>query len=805
MSINMFPTHDDPIQFIDLIKTISFAKGVYIVLNTDGKLQEGDTDHEYQLSPHTITPLEASSTTDLNRYANQAIITIDEDWTEETSTETTTVETGYGISRTIVKIGDQLQTIDTDLGSGNGIEEEWTWDEDGNLTRYDKTETATLEIVTEYTTWSIDSGTGVFTVFQSKIVQKRANPMGDWYYYRKYESTTTTYLDDTAPVAIEEYTFWYFPEEPAWHYKYWVHRVGLPQTPGIIESSRNDYYEYSEADDNWYLQRTVNEGGLTRPEWTKMLQMDKIGMHFCATAEDEPSISFLGVIEQEFAGYGLTDIEDVEDAALNFLAYCQRSDICNVTIPMIPCLVGDVVTWNGEEWTIEQVTHKLDTLSTDLLISKASALEAIKEASFGDPDDIGAAMVALLETKAKRLDNAARATIIAQIDYETYQVHIQGEAESKVRTARIDYRRGETFQPGKEVLLVRPTGKSSGWEIVTRRNDPVTILSTVTAPAPPAPALEFYLGRTIYTPESDVLMLHLGDGYKFEVKWGYEGDTIRKYTKQDGEWKADDSDYENYVWQDGHGLVLKELGYPPLSPASYPEQTMSGSIRLMSAAGVWTDWHDFTYKMIAPCITDFFWEEGTPEEGESTADVPSAYIKPVTFSINCDFRSLLANVYLEWTDDTDPDRGWGRAPIGTVTHFRAVDTSTPVAVTGYYQWQFSETGAVDTWHSTPTTADHFSRVGNGTDWGDALRGTYEFKDRIQAHLGMGYPYVIDWFSADAQAQKSGEYLDYILEEEMRLSFDNGVEVYVPPYPGETVNYKPRISMDFVYGWEDPNE
>lgn len=811
MNIDMFPTHGDPILFVDLIKSISMAKGVYIALDNYGGLREGTDDHEFQLSPQTITPLEANSTTDLNRYANQAVITVDEDWTEETSIETTTVETGYGISRTIKKIGDQLQSISTDLGSGNGIEEEWTWDTEGNLTRYDKTETATLEIVTSYITWAIDTPSGQFSVYENKVVQRRANPMGSWYNYRKYEKTTVTYLDDKAPVTIDEYTFWYFPEEPAWHYKEWVHRVGLPQTPGIIESSRNDYYEYSETDSNWHMQKTVNEGGLLRPEWTKMLQMDKMGKHFVGTAEDEPSISFLGVIEKEFAAYGLTTIGDVETAAMNFLHYCQRADISTVEIPMVPCSVGDVVQWSGESWTIETITHKFDTLSTILEISKTSSLEAIKEASFGDPEDIGESMVKILETKAKRLDNAARAKIIAQIDFETYQIHIQGEAASKVRTARTDYRRGETFQPGKEVLVVRPTGKRSGWEIVTRRNDPPTIMSTVQAPAPPAPDLEFYLGRTIYHPHGDKLMIHLGEGYRFEVKWGYEGDTTRKYTKQAGEWKYDGVGIENTVYQDGHGMILKELGFPPLNPVDYPQQTMNASIRLMSSAGVWTDWHDFSYTMAAPCITKFEWYEDDPEEGTSTADVPSALVKPVLFFINCDFRGLLANTELEWTDENDPDRGWGSAPIGTVTHFRQRYTQTSVAVTGYYQWQFSESGLVDTWHNTPTTKDHFVRIGNGTDWGDAVRGVSHFNDRIWVHLGMGYPITIDWFSEAAQSEKSGPEMDYFLGQTMRISYDgpgeggSGTELYNPPYPGETVSYRPRIEMYHIYSWEDPNE
>lgn len=830
MSISMFPTHDDPIQFVDLIKTISFAKGVYIVLDTDGNLQEGETDHEYQLSPHTITPLEASSTTDLNRYANQAIITIDEDWTEETSTETTTVETGYGISRTIVKIGDQLQSIDTDLGSGNGIEEEWTWDEDGNLTRYDKTETATLEIVTEYTTWSIDSGTGQFTVFQSKIVQKRANPLGSWYYYRKYESTTTTYLDDTAPVAIEEYTFWYFQEESAWHYKYWVHRVGLPQTPGIIESSRNDYYEYSETDANWHLQRTVNEGGLTRPEWTKMLQMDKIGMHFCATAEDEPSISLVGVIEKEFAAYGLMAIEDVEAAARNYLHYCQRADISLVEIPMVPCLLGDIVTWNGEEWTIEQVTHKLNTLSTELLISKTSSLETIKEASFGDPEDIGESLVKLLETKAKRLDNAARAKIIAQIDFETYQVHIQGEASTKVRTARVDYRRGETFQPGKEVLLVRPTGKRSGWEIVTRRNDPPTTMSTIQVYSLPPLEISVSIGRSIYEP-TDTMMLYvqnLNRAKAIQVSWGDEGsEVVRSYTRgttygnQITDWEPaaanplyEDWYYDNLEQRYAECLVREIVA--PLDPEANSTQSCSGKIRIQGAFGEWSDWKTFSYEFRTPGPKKLEYTLGTPYYGETAADCDSAPVVDAAFLLNVDFSPWLAGRWkIEYGHMVDGAfvslSTWSSVAR---THFRRLNGTIAVPMTGRFVWRFSENG--EDWHSTPTSNDLFVQVGNGTTWGDAYEvphgtttsfGTF---GEIGLCPGDGTERLYDWF-----ALEKDETGDATITIPCRLGYSGPGEHYSgstsaaynygPPFPGIATEYHPFVYTDFSYSWDERGE
>ena len=625
MTIEMFPTHEDPIPFVDLVKTISMVNGCYIILSVNGGLRNNTPESEH-ISPATIEPLEADTSLDLDRYANQAVITVDEDWTEETSTETTTVETGYGISRTIKKIGEQPQTIDTDLGSGNVIEEEWTWDEDGNLTRYDKFESATLMKTTSYTTWAVDSGTDVFTMYEYKIVEKRLNPLGDWFNYRKYEKTVTTYLDEKAPITIDEYTSWYFPEEPAWHSKEWVHRVGLPRTPGIVESSRNEYYEYSEADENWHLQRVLNEGGLTRPELTRMLKMDKIGMHFASTAVDETSIVELGVIEKEFSAYGLTTIEDVETAAKNFLHYSRRADRASVEIPMIPCEIGDVVDWANREWIIERITHKFDSLSTVLELSKTASLLAVQRASFGDPQEIGDAMVKLLETKSKRLNNAARGQIIAQIDYETYQVHIQGEAVGKTRYARIDYHWGEHFPPGKEVLLVRPTGKRSGWEIVTRRNDEPTVMSTAYSPlAAVDPELYLFTAEPVYKELNlwyDWLISQFTVEYdEFDVI-GFEVD-------------FDDGTVEKYGLEETYSLEdLKKRGLyhafqfeTEVSSGTEVTFTPKARIYMGETPGPWVELQNapITIKYIGEPPVVYEWESGTLSTTRDTTNVDYDY------------------------------------------------------------------------------------------------------------------------------------------------------------------------------------
>ena len=493
--IELFGSVEDPVQWVDLIRSVCLATGKVFRYLPDGS---------YELvSPSSVTvvdPLEAATGIDVDRYANQVVATVDGDWTEDADpTPEVTVETGYGITRTVTKIGEQVQSVVSNLGDGRGVSESWTWDSAGNLTRYDKAETADLEKTTSYTTYTIGTGDSL-VIYEESVVERRANPLADWYFYRRYRKTTSTYLDDEAPVQIDEYVDWYFQEENQWHSKEWIRRFGLPKMPGILESSRNEYYEYSETDSLFHLQRTTNEGGLRKPDISKVLQVKKHSVHLSATAADEDSIAALGAVEKTLALHGVADTSVLETAAENYLNYCSRCRSGTFTLPAAPFLIGDFLSWNGEEWVIDTAAFNLTSEDVVLECSTIPPFSEIEGALGVDSEDIGTAVVHLLEKKSKRLNNVARATVVAQIDYESYQVRVQGEAAGKTRTARVDYQAGVRFPPGKEVLLGRPTGKGVGWEILTRRHDDPTVVSYV--PVSPgigtAPSITAFTG----TPDS---------------------------------------------------------------------------------------------------------------------------------------------------------------------------------------------------------------------------------------------------------------------------------------------------------------
>lgn len=495
--IELFGSVEDPVQWVDLIRSVCLATGKVFRYLPDGS---------YELvSPSSVTavdPLEAATGIDVDRYANQVVITVDGDWTEDVDPledPTVTVETGYGITRTVTKIGEQVQSVVSNLGDGRGVSESWTWDAAGNLTRYDKAETADLEKTTSYTTYTIGTGDSL-VIYEESVVERRANPLANWYFYRRYRKTTSTFLDDEAPVQIDEYVDWYFQEENQWHSKEWIRRFGLPKMPGIMESSRNEYYEYSETDSLFHLQRTTNEGGLRKPDISKVLQVTKHSVHLSATAADEDSVTALGAVEKSLALHGIAETSVLETAAENYLNYCSRCRSGTFTLPAAPFLIGDFISWNGEEWVIDTAAFNMTSEDVVLECSSIPPFSEIEGALGVDSEDIGTAVVHLLEKKSKRLNNVARATVVAQIDYESYQVRVQGEAAGKTRTARVDYQAGVRFPPGKEVLLGRPTGKGVGWEILTRRHDDPTVVSYI--PVSPgigtAPSITAFTG----TPDS---------------------------------------------------------------------------------------------------------------------------------------------------------------------------------------------------------------------------------------------------------------------------------------------------------------
>ena len=148
------------------------------------------------------------------------------------------------------------------------------------------------------------------------------------------------------------------------------------------------------------------------------------------------------------------------------------------------------------------------------------------------------------------------------------------------------------------------------------------------------------------------------------------------------------------------------------------------------------------------------------------------------------------------------------------THFRRLNGTIAVPITGLFVWRFSENG--EDWHSTPTSNDLFVQVGNGTTWGDAYEvphGTttsYNTFGEIGLCPGDGTQRLYDWF-----ALEKDETGDATITIPCRLGYSGPGEHYSgstsaafnygPPFPGIATEYHPFVYTDFSYSWDERGE
>lgn len=843
----IFGTYEDPVQWVDLVKTISLAEGIYVaysptfgeyILNKDGAYQ-----NEYgpgSIVP--ISPLSASTTLDMDRYGNSAVVTVDADWTEEETETHDEIEYGVGVTRTVTKIGERPISAVTAYDDGSGLTEAWTWNEDGKLAEYETVSRSTenyvtVEEITDLQVWD-ESENGIEHT-QTVTVRQNYDPYSQWVNVpdtlqnvRKTVTVTKCGVEENSLIQVYEEIYTYNPDpdpgDSVWELWEKGYKTGVPDAAGLVGSSISKYYRYiiDPVEGEWWaINRTERGGALSRPTTNNIiLAVNKIGKHFSATANDDDSIAAIGERVQEFEAFGLTTIEDVEAAASNFLTYCERANTATVTVKMQPFCVGDKVSWNGYTWTVEQVSLDLGSYTTSLKITRSAGIVDVTDKALADNNNLGRAVIAAIEKKGKRLNNAARAQVIAQVDYETYVVHIQGEPAEKTRIARADYQKGVTYRPGKEVMLIRPTGKNTRWEIVSKRNEEPTVITTVGAGGDPYVPIttSISLGRSVYLPD-DTLLLRVSNlnlAEKVQVSWGDEGEeVIRTYSRTGGSsWTpaATNKQYTDYgdTLESGYNyLYLIRPILAPLDPTSNPTQSCSGKLRLQGSGGEWTNWHEFNYTFKAPQVTKCEYTLGTPYTGGTAADAPSAPVVDATFKACVDFSPLLPS---EWQIQYGYLNDQGKFATSSVfqPYFRLYAGSIPLPVTGVFVWRFSSDG--EDWHSDPQTGDLFVQVGNGTAWGDVKQvahgksTSYGTFGEIVLTDGQGTRRLYDWYALDKDENGDAE----IGPITYRLGYSGpgqyfqapaGSYTFGPPYPGIESEFNPYVVTDITYTWQERGE
>ncbi len=251
---------------------------------------------------------------------------------------------------------------------------------------------------------------------------------------------------------------------------------------------------------------------------------------------------------------------------------------------------------------------------------------------------------------------------------------------------------------------------------MTRRNEESTVISSVTGeedwyiPITTSVAL----GRDVFEP-SDTMMLyvqHLNRAKAIQVSWGDEGsEVILSYTRgstydnriTDWEPAAANPLYENWYYdtlEPRYPEYLDREILAPLDPETNPTQSCSGKIRIQGAFGEWSDWKTFSYEFRTPGPKKLEYTLGTPYYGETAADCDSAPVVDAAFLLSVDFSPWLAGRWnFEYGHMVDGAfvslSTWSSAAR---THFRRLNGTIAVPMTGRFVWRFSENG--EDWHST---------------------------------------------------------------------------------------------------------
>ncbi len=143
---DIFGTYEDPIQWVDLVKSITLAEGAYVAYSPQGEIVvNADGGFQSEHGSETIvpiTPLRATTTIDRNRYGNSCTVLVDADWTEDATATHQETENGVGVTRVVTKLGERPISAVTSYEDGSGVTESWVWDAEGNLVEYETVETS---------------------------------------------------------------------------------------------------------------------------------------------------------------------------------------------------------------------------------------------------------------------------------------------------------------------------------------------------------------------------------------------------------------------------------------------------------------------------------------------------------------------------------------------------------------------------------------------------------------------------------------------------------------------------------------
>ena len=508
-SVVPYPSND-PVPWAEWVRMVCITVGMELAYRGGEYLA-------FEMEPPSVAisgnqVIEASLTSDPASYANIIAISVDDEWTESAQLLEEMTESIGGLTTTTRSWGDQVVFLrQKDNVTNQEVKEEWSYDDHGYCTRYERTELSpepdgsdgtkqevittfkmtddenvysyeTLETTKEYTWWANDPtetpqwgwclsaekktfasvdlrGLSVITSMEREVENRKAFT---WDLKDRRKTETRIFRKESEAGASTERTV----------VRTWKSQV---------------YLEWPSNNEAW---RWVPDGsGVSGGDALECLIMSpkvkKHSVHLEAIVVDTDAVNAVGEIRKEVRTVCLNSIHDLETYGKGELKEASLVRQIRITMPQGSGLIpGRRFSWNGETWIVNAVEVSLDERSEIIEAVTAPPLEDLRPILLGRPD-LASSILMSIRNHGRTTTNIERGSVVGRVGQDSFTIQT---GKGLLRASR-GYLDSGPIAIGETVLLAKPSGKDRCWTMVARPKERGVLRSTVdTAVLVPAPA-----------------------------------------------------------------------------------------------------------------------------------------------------------------------------------------------------------------------------------------------------------------------------------------------------------------------------
>jgi hypothetical protein len=455
----------EPVSWVDLVRTVARILGYPLTYRANGQYRVDEPTDRGTITDSQLLNASVAALTD--RYANRVIVKCSGEWWSDPGAETTAVELIRGASMSVKRYGEQIREITLDSG-GVYHHEVMTYDASSRMVSHVATVVTTLSNGTKFKTettraWTITDETD-YTYTETTITQRMGYWEEDYVNQRKTEITTVV-AEGSVEVTTKGYG-WNFGSsawEPLITNDSMTILRGFPSQPGVNGYGILETYQYWYDTDQseWTYDLVKSEAASSAPSapgFTTVLPLSKTTVNYCVTGDDETAQTALGLKEAVYSPLCVEDdasLAVLNAIALNELAWRSRCRQLTGEIALTMAeewLPGDTFAWGGLTWTIERLEHDLSAMTTQVTATATASVAYLQKALMPEYDEAGKAIVGILKKQSEKVDNAQPATIVSQVDYETWVVQL---ADGSKKLAKLQYGSDALLAPGSSIMLLR--------------------------------------------------------------------------------------------------------------------------------------------------------------------------------------------------------------------------------------------------------------------------------------------------------------------------------------------------------------